>query len=127
MGGIPRDKGTICVSPVKPVFGQVQTAGKRPAKMRMNGNAPLFTVGGGGIAWVVGCVCSRREKGERHYIVPLHAEIQERTRKLGIDCLQPIISHKIANGVTEVQGNGACLAGKPYHPGGVIKNDVEYI
>jgi DNA modification methylase len=39
----------------------------------------------------------------------------------------PILWHKISNGVTEAQGNGAGFYGKPYQPGGIIKNDVEYI
>jgi site-specific DNA-methyltransferase (adenine-specific) len=34
---------------------------------------------------------------------------------------------KIANGVTEAEGNGAGFYGKPYQPGAVVKNDVEYI
>lgn len=83
--------------------------------------------GGGRICCVVGDVCIPRKKGGRHYIVPLHADIQVRARKLGLDCLQPILWHKIANGVTEAEGNGAGFYGKPYQPGGIIKNDVEYI
>ena len=39
----------------------------------------------------------------------------------------PILWHKIANGATEVEGNGAGFYGKPYQPGGIIKNDIEYI
>jgi site-specific DNA-methyltransferase (adenine-specific) len=39
----------------------------------------------------------------------------------------PIMWHKIANGVMEAQGNGAGFYGKPYQPGAVVKNDVEYI
>jgi modification methylase len=34
---------------------------------------------------------------------------------------------KIANGAMEAQGNGAEFYGKPYQPGAIIKNDVEYI
>jgi len=34
---------------------------------------------------------------------------------------------KIANGATEAQGNGAGFYGKPYQPGAIVKNDVEYI
>jgi len=41
--------------------------------------------------------------------------------------LTPILWHKIANGATEVEGNGAGFYGKPYQPGGIIKNDIEYI
>lgn len=84
-------------------------------------------VGGGRICCVVGDVCVPRKRGGRHYIVPLHADIQVRARKLGLDCLTPILWHKIANGATEVQGNGSGFYGKPYQPGAIIKNDVEYI
>jgi len=59
--------------------------------------------------------------------MPLHADIQVRGRRLGLDCLTPILWQKIANGVTEAQGNGAGFYGKPYQPGAVIKNDIEYI
>lgn len=84
-------------------------------------------VGGGRICCVVGDICISRKKGGRHYIMPLHADIQVRARGLGLDCLTPIIWHKIANGVTEAEGNGAGFYGKPYQPGSVIKNDIEYI
>jgi modification methylase len=84
-------------------------------------------VGGGRICCVVGDVCIPRKKGGRHHLVPLHADIQVRARRLGLDCLMPILWHKIANGVTEAQGNGAGFYGKPYQPGGIIKNDFEYI
>jgi site-specific DNA-methyltransferase (adenine-specific) len=59
--------------------------------------------------------------------MPLRADIQVRSRRLGLDCLTPIIWHKIANGVTEARGNGAGFYGKPYQPGAVVKNDLEYI
>jgi site-specific DNA-methyltransferase (adenine-specific) len=84
-------------------------------------------VGGGRICCVVGDVCIPRRKGGRHYIMPLHADIQVRARSSGLDCLTPIIWHKIANGVTEAAGNGVGFYGKPYQPGAIIKNDVEYI
>jgi DNA modification methylase len=84
-------------------------------------------VGGGRVCCVVGDVCISRKRGGRHYLVPLHADIQVRARKLGLDCLMPILWHKIANGATEVEGNGAGFYGKPYQPGGIIKNDIEYI
>lgn len=84
-------------------------------------------VGGGRICCVVGDVCIARKRSGRHYLVPLHSDIQVRARKLGLDCLQPILWNKIANGATEVEGNGAGFYGKPYQPGGIIKNDVEYI
>jgi site-specific DNA-methyltransferase (adenine-specific) len=82
---------------------------------------------GGRICCVVGDVCIPRKRGGRHYILPLHADIQTRCRRLGLDCLTPILWQKIANGVTEVQGNGAGFYGKPYQPGAIIKNDVEHI
>jgi modification methylase len=83
--------------------------------------------GGGRICCVVGDVCIPRKRGGRHYLVPLHSDIQVRARKVGLDCLQPILWNKIANGATEVEGNGAGFYGKPYQPGGIIKNDIEYI
>jgi len=82
---------------------------------------------GGRICCVVGDVCVPRREAGRHLVMPLHADIQVRVRKLGLDCLTPIIWHKIANGVTEAAGNGAGFYGKPYQPGAVVKNDSEYI
>jgi modification methylase len=84
-------------------------------------------VGGGRICCVVGDVCIPRRKGGRHYVMPLHADIQVRARSIGLDCLTPIIWHKIANGVTEAEGNGAGFYGKPYQPGAIVKNDIEYV
>jgi len=82
---------------------------------------------GGRICVVVGDVCIPRKKGGRHLVMPLHADIEVRSRGLGLDCLTPILWQKIANGVTEVEGNGAGFYGKPYQPGAIIKNDIEYI
>jgi len=84
-------------------------------------------VGSGRICCVVGDVCIPRKRGGRHHLIPLHADIQVSARKLGLDCLMPILWHKIANGATEAEGNGAGFYGKPYQPGGIIKNDIEYI
>lgn len=85
-------------------------------------------VPGGRLICVVGDVClSRRKNNGRHTVVPLHASIQERCRKIGFDNLAPIIWHKIANAVYEAQGNGGTFLGKPYEPNAVIKNDIEYI
>ena len=84
-------------------------------------------VPGGRICCVVGDVCVPRKKEGHHYIVPLHADIQVRARRIDLDCLTPILWHKIANGATEAVGNGAGYYGKPFQPGGVIKNDIEYI
>jgi site-specific DNA-methyltransferase (adenine-specific) len=82
---------------------------------------------GGRICCVVGDVCLPRKKAGRHLVMPLHADIQVRARKASLDCLTPILWHKIANGVTEAEGNGAGFYGKPYQPGAVVKNDIEYI
>ena len=84
-------------------------------------------VPGGRICCVVGDVCVPRKREGRHYVMPLHSDIQTRSRRLGLDCLTPILWQKIANGVTEAEGNGAGFYGKPYQPGAIIKNDVEYI
>lgn len=46
---------------------------------------------------------------------------------IGFDNLAPIIWHKIANAVFEVEGNGGSFLGKPYEPNAVIKNDIEFI
>jgi modification methylase len=84
-------------------------------------------VGGGRICCVVGDVCIPRRRSGRHLIIPLHADIQVRARSLDLDCLTPIMWHKIANGITEAEGNGGAFYGKPYQPGAVVKNDIEYI
>ena len=84
-------------------------------------------VPGGRVICVVGDVCIPRKRGGRHYVMPLHADIQVRSRSAGLDVLTPILWHKIANGVTESEGNGAGFYGKPYQPGAVVKNDIEYI
>jgi len=85
-------------------------------------------VPGGRLICVVGDVClSRRKNDGRHTVVPLHASIQEHCRRIGFDNLAPIIWHKIANAVYEVENGGACFLGKPYEPNAVIKNDIEFI
>ena len=83
-------------------------------------------VPGGRVICVVGDVClSRRKNNGRHTVIPLHASIQERCRRLGFDNLAPIIWHKIANAAYEAGGGG--FLGKPYEPNGVLKNDIEFI
>jgi DNA modification methylase len=85
-------------------------------------------VPGGRLVCVVGDVClSRRKNNGRHTVVPLHASIQEHCRRLGFDNLAPIIWHKIANAVYEVENGGSGFLGKPYEPNSVIKNDIEFI
>lgn len=84
-------------------------------------------VPGGRIVCVVGDVClSRRKNKGRHSVMPLHADIAVRCRRLGLDYLTPILWHKIANASYEVE-NGSGFLGKPYEPNAIIKNDIEYI
>jgi DNA modification methylase len=76
-------------------------------------------VPGGRLVCVVGDVClSRREHG-RHYVMPLHADISVRCRRIGFDNLNPIIWLKIANASLEVE-NGSRFLGKPYEPNAII-------
>jgi modification methylase len=84
-------------------------------------------VAGGRLICVVGDVClaRRRNKG-RHMVLPLHADISTRCRRIGLDYLTPILWHKIANASYEVE-NGSSFLGKPYEPNAIIKNDIEYI
>lgn len=83
-------------------------------------------VPGGRLVIVVGDVCLPRRRVGRHLVMPLHASITERCRRLGFDNLNPIIWHKIANAQLEVAGATSFL-GKPYEPNSVIKNDIEFI
>lgn len=84
-------------------------------------------VPGGRIVCVVGDVCiSRRRNKGRHMVVPLHADISVRCRRIGLDYLTPIMWHKIANASFEVE-NGSSFLGKPFEPNAIIKNDIEYI
>ena len=82
---------------------------------------------GGRLIIVVGDVCLSRRKYGRHIVFPLHASIQEHCRSIGFDNLAPIIWYKIANVALEAEGNGAGFLGKPYEPGGIIKNDIEFL
>lgn len=84
-------------------------------------------VPGGRLACVVGDVCiARRRNHGRHMVMPLHADISVRCRRIGFDYLTPILWNKIANASYEVE-NGSSFLGKPYEPNAIIKNDVEYI
>jgi len=85
-------------------------------------------VPGGRLVCNVGDVCvARRANRGRHLVLPLHADITVRARRIGFDYLTPILWHKIANAQFEAGGNGAGFLGKPYEPNAIIKNDVEYI
>jgi site-specific DNA-methyltransferase (adenine-specific) len=84
-------------------------------------------VPGGRLVCVVGDVCIARRKNQgRHMVVPLHADISVRCRRIGFDYLTPILWYKIANATYEIE-NGSSFLGKPYEPNAIIKNDVEYI
>jgi DNA modification methylase len=83
-------------------------------------------VPGGRLVCVVGDVCLSRKEYGRHLIMPLHADITVRCRKLGFDNPNPILWHKISNAAFEVE-NGSKFLGKPYEPNAVIKNDLEFI
>jgi len=84
-------------------------------------------VPGGRLVIVVGDVCVSRRQYGRHRVFPLHASVQEHCRAIGFDNLAPIIWYKISNAVLEAAGNGTSFLGKPYEPGGIIKNDIEFI
>lgn len=94
---------------------------------RVWGECARVLAPGGRICCVVGDVCVSRRKGGRHFVMPLHADIQVRSRRCGLDCLTPILWHKIANGAMEAEGNGSGFYGKPFQPGGIVKNDLEHI
>jgi DNA modification methylase len=81
---------------------------------------------GGRLCVVVGDVLRSRSEHGRHRVIPLHATIQEHATDLGFDNLAPIIWYKIGNATLEAGGNARFL-GKPYEPGAVVKNDIEYI
>lgn len=83
-------------------------------------------VEGGRMCVVVGDVLRSRSEHGRHRVIPLHATIQTHCVDIGFDNLAPIIWYKIGNASLEAGGNARFL-GKPYEPGAVIKNDIEYI
>jgi len=84
-------------------------------------------VPGGRLVCVVGDVCLSRKQHGRHMVMPLHADIVTRCRKIGFDNLTPIFWYKISNAKYEIQNGNAGFLGKPYEPNAIIKNDVEFI
>jgi site-specific DNA-methyltransferase (adenine-specific) len=84
-------------------------------------------VPGGRVCCVIGDVLVPRRAGGRHFVLPLPADIQVRSRRHGLDNLTPILWHKIANRTNEAGGGSSGFYGKPYQPGAVIKNDHEHI
>jgi site-specific DNA-methyltransferase (adenine-specific) len=83
-------------------------------------------VPGGRLVCVVGDVCLSRRRHGRHSVMPMHADIVVRARKIGFDNLSPIFWNKISNANYEVE-NGSSFLGKPYEPNAIIKNDVEFV
>jgi modification methylase len=83
-------------------------------------------VPGGRLVCVVGDVCLSRRRHGRHMVMPLHADIVVRCRRIGFDNLSPIFWYKISNAAHEVE-NGSSFLGKPYEPNAIIKNDMEFI
>lgn len=83
-------------------------------------------VPGGRLVCVVGDVCLSRRTFGRHVVIPLHADIAVRCRKIGFDYLAPIFWYKIANAKFEANTSSSIL-GKPYEPNSVVKNDVEFL
>lgn len=81
---------------------------------------------GGRMCVIVGDVLRSRSDYGRHRVLPLHATIQEHCTEIGFDNLAPIIWYKIGNASLESGGNARFL-GKPYEPGAVVKNDIEYV
>jgi modification methylase len=84
-------------------------------------------VPGGRVCCVVGDILIPRRAGGRHRVLPLPADIQVRSRKLGLDNLTPILWFKIGNRKNEAGGGSSGYYGKPYQPGAIIKNDHEHI
>lgn len=84
-------------------------------------------VPGGRIVCVVGDVCLSRKRHGRHMVMPLHADIVVRCRRIGFDNLTPIFWYKISNAKYEIENGAAGFLGKPYEPNAIIKNDVEFI
>ncbi len=89
-------------------------------------NSFRVLVTGGRLVCVVGDVCLSRRRHGRHMVMPMHADIVVRCRKIGFDNLSPIFWYKIANASYEVE-NGSSFLGKPYEPNAIVKNDVEFI
>jgi modification methylase len=83
-------------------------------------------VPGGRVCCVVGAITIARRVGGRHHVLPLPADIQVRSRSLGLDNLTPIIWLKVSN-ITLEASNSSRFLGKPNLPNGIVKNDFETI
>jgi site-specific DNA-methyltransferase (adenine-specific) len=127
----------VCTSPP---YGSLKTYPDNPYQL---GNIPCYEkfldeldkiwtecmrllVPGGRIACVVGDVCISRRTSGRHHVLPLSADLQVRSRRIGFDCLTPIRWLKVANIRLEASRSARYL-GKPNLPNGIVKNDIEHI
>jgi modification methylase len=84
-------------------------------------------VSGGRICCVIGDILIPRRTDGRHRVLPLPADIQSRSRKIGLDNLTPIMWFKIGNRSVEARRKSNIYLGKPYQPGAIIKSDHEHI
>ena len=84
-------------------------------------------VPGGRVCCVIGDILIPRRADGRHRVLPLPADIQVRSRAIGLDNLTPILWFKIGNRTNEAGGGSSGYFGKPYQPGAIIKNDHEHI
>ena len=84
-------------------------------------------VPGGRVCCVIGDILIPRRVDGRHRVLPLPADIQVRSRTVGLDNLTPILWFKIGNRTNEAGGGSSGYYGKPYQPGAIIKNDHEHI
>ena len=84
-------------------------------------------VPGGRVCCVIGDILIPRRADGRHRVLPLPADIQVRSRRVGLDNLTPILWFKIGNRTNEAGGGSSGYYGKPYQPGAIIKNDHEHI
>jgi site-specific DNA-methyltransferase (adenine-specific) len=84
-------------------------------------------VHGGRICCVIGDILIPRRADGRHRVLPLPADIQSRSRKIGLDNLTPIMWFKIGNRSVEARRKSSIYLGKPYQPGAIIKSDHEHI
>ncbi len=83
---------------------------------------------GGNLACVVGDVCRSRGRHGRHEVIPLHADVLVRLRRIGFVSVATVFWHKVANARTEAGSpSRAAMLGRPYQPNGVVKNDVEFV
>lgn len=84
-------------------------------------------VPGGRVCCVIGDILIPRRADGRHRVLPLPADIQVRSRSVGLDNLTPILWFKIGKREREALRKSNPYLGKPYQPGAIIKSDHEHI